>query len=98
MFGRKWERAAATIIEARSGIPSKAGAVPGYEFVAEVRKVTGEVFRATIYAPADIQAPAVGAVVDVEVEAKTGKVRLDPHSTMGTLRAVGGMAAGPRGA
>jgi hypothetical protein len=91
MFGHKWERAAATIIEARSGIPSKAGAMPGYEFVAEVRKVTGEVFRATINAPAQIQAPAVGAVVSVEVEAKTGQVRLDPHSTMGTLRAVGGM-------
>jgi hypothetical protein len=49
------------------------------------------VFRATINAPADIQAPVVGAVVGVEVEVKTGKVRLDPHSTMGTLRAVGGM-------
>jgi hypothetical protein len=89
MFGSKWEVAAATIVAARSGAPAKRGTPAGLELVADVRRATGEVFRATIPVPADTPPLAPGAVVRVEIEVKTGNVRIAPLTAMSALRAVG---------
>jgi len=88
MFGHKWERAQATVVEARADNRSPAGTLGGHEYIVDVRKPTGEVFRASIRHPGGINPPAVGTVISVEFEAKTGNVRFDPRDHKLSLGAV----------
>jgi hypothetical protein len=62
MFGRQWQRAEATIVESRAESAGGAGNLGRHEHVVDVRKPTGEVFRATIRHPGGTTPPAVGAV------------------------------------
>ena len=89
MFGRKWQRAEATIVESRAESAGGAGNLGRHEYVVDVRKLTGEVFRATIRHPGGITPPAVGAVVGVEFEARTGNVRFSADDQRISLRTIG---------
>ncbi len=80
MFGKTWEPAEATIVLVNIKRVSSDGLTPTREWAADVRKADGSVVRAKIDEPrwvTDFWPPDAGAVVKVEVEAKTGAVRFD---------------------
>jgi hypothetical protein len=80
MFGRQWVSAQGTIVATRLVSVSGDGTVSTTEFVADVRTAEGETFRAKVGEPRivnDFKAPIVGAVVRVEFDAKSRKVRFD---------------------
>lgn len=86
MFGHKWVRATARVVEARSGIPAGAGQPAGWEIVVDVNKPVQGRTRFTVHAPATLPALAAGTPVAVEVEAKTGQVRLAASTALSALR------------
>jgi hypothetical protein len=80
MFGRQWVSAQGTIVATRLVSVSGDGTVSTTEFVADVRTAKGETFRAKVGEPRivnDFKAPIVGAVVRVEFDTKSRKVRFD---------------------
>jgi len=80
MWGKTWESAQATILVVNIKRVSSDGLTPTREWAAEVRKADGSTLRAKIDEPrwvTDFWPPDAGAVVAVEVEAKSGAVRFD---------------------
>lgn len=81
MFGSKsWEPAEATIVLVNIKRVSSDGITPTREWAADVKKADGTVIRAKIDEPrwvTDFWPPEKGAVVKVEVDAKSGMVRFD---------------------
>lgn len=92
MFGigkKDWEPAEATIVLVNIKKVSSDGLTPTREWAADVRRADGSVVRAKIDEPrwvTDFWPPDAGAIVKVEVDAKTGVVRFDtkndPQLTM----------------
>lgn len=84
MFGigskKVWEPAEATIVLVNIKKVSSDGLTPTREWAADVRRADGSVVRARIDEPrwvTDFWPPDAGAVVKVEVDAKSGEVRFD---------------------
>ena len=81
MFGnRDWQPAEARIILVNIKRVSGDGLTPTREWAADVTRADGTVFRARIDEPrwvTDFWPPDAGAVVKVQVDAKTQAVRFD---------------------
>lgn len=80
MFGKSWEKAQGTVIASKPVKTSGDGSVTIYEFVVDVRTTSGEVFRAKVGEPrvaTNFWRPRNGAVVGVEYDNKSRKVRFD---------------------
>jgi hypothetical protein len=78
MFGKHWTLADGTVVATRIASTSGDGMVSTTEFVVDVRTAQGETFRAKVGEPRivmDFKAPIVGAVIKVEVEERSRKVR-----------------------
>jgi len=105
MLGHKWEPAQGTIVEAQGGpVP---GHVHGgaahreHRYVIEVRKPAGEVIRGNV-AEKSLFGYPVGSTIGVEVNSKTGEIRLDSSAHADRIQAVmqateqmrGGMGGG----
>jgi hypothetical protein len=79
VFGNDWDKAEATIVD-RDAKFTGDGAVATSTYVADVRLVGGEMFRATVHEPTiatDFWAPDIGDEVSVLVRAKDRKVKFD---------------------
>ena len=81
MFGKRdWQPAEARIILVNIKRISGDGSTPTREWAADVTRTDGTVFRARIDEPrwvTDFWPPDAGAVVKVQVDAKTQAVRFD---------------------
>jgi hypothetical protein len=93
MLGHHWEPAEGTIVDRRITryVPVGPGnnELPLHEFVVDVRQADGQAFRVTIEEKAGkIVPPDVGAVVKVEVDPKSRKVRFDENDPQLNVRAV----------
>jgi hypothetical protein len=90
VFGQDWDKAEATIV-ARDAKFTGDGSVAIYTFVADVRRPSGETFRATVHEPTiatDFWAPSIGDVVSVLVRPKDGKVKFDKDDARLSVKAV----------
>lgn len=72
MLGHKWEPAQGTVIEAQAHHHER-------RYVIDVRKPTGELVRGNVTEKGGFPHP-VGAVVAVEINSKTGEMRIDPNA------------------
>jgi hypothetical protein len=80
MFGKNWVSAQGTVVASQPVKTTGDGMVTIYEYAVDVSTADGEVFRAKVDEPRiaiDFMAPALGAVVRVEFEPKSRKVRFD---------------------
>jgi hypothetical protein len=80
MFGKQWVSAQGTVVATRPVKTTGDGMVTILEYVVDVRTPDGEVFRAQVDEPRmamDFLPPSVGAVVRVQVEPNSRKVRFD---------------------
>ena len=88
MFGRKWEKAQALIVEARAQRGGRDTFV--HEFIADVTTASGETFRTKLEDPLfspDFLEPDVRDVVGVEFDPKSRKVRFDTSDPQLSIRA-----------
>jgi hypothetical protein len=82
VFGHKWEPAEGTVVECRPDEMALAGTTdqsPVHVYVVDVRKANGQVERATVRGSAGMPL-AVGTMVRLEINAKTGEARFDPSA------------------
>jgi hypothetical protein len=89
LFGKKWEKAQALIVEART---QRGGGRDTFvhEFVADVTTASGETFRTTLEDPLfspDFLEPEVRDVVGVEFDPKSRTVRFDTSDPKLSIRA-----------
>jgi hypothetical protein len=80
MFGTHWVPMQGTIVASQVVKTTGDGMVSIREYAVDVRTPEGEVFRARVHEPRlamDFLAPSVGAVVGVEVDPRSRKVRFD---------------------
>jgi hypothetical protein len=85
MFGHDWKPAEGTIVDSRitKFTPDGPGwdETPLHEFVVDVRMPDGTEFRTTVEEPRNgkVMPPKIGAIVQVQVDAKSQQVRFDEH-------------------
>ena len=90
MFGRKWEKAQALIIEARAARHGGGRDSFVHGFIADVTTASGETFRAELEDPLfspDFLEPDVRDTVGVEFDPKSRKVRFDTSDPKLSIRA-----------
>ena len=79
MFGRNWRKATGIVV-ARTPVGSKNSAPSMFRYVVEIKPTDGAPFLVEVSQPrnsTDFNCPLVRAVVLVEVEERSGKVRFD---------------------
>jgi hypothetical protein len=89
VFGKHWTAAQGTIVD-RKGSWTGDGMVADYDFVVDVTTPTGEVFRAKVETPRiaiDFRDPSIGAVVRVEFDDESRKVRFDKDDPQLSMKA-----------
>jgi putative oligomerization/nucleic acid binding protein len=91
MLGNKWEQAQGTIVDAQT-VPKTGRGVGAamqveHRYVVEVRKPTGEVISGTVIdtSPGGY---AVGTVIGVQVQTKSGDMKLDPNQRVVSVSAM----------
>ena len=80
MYGKHWVPMKGTVVASQVVKTTGDGMVSIRDYAVEVRMPDGEVFRARVDEPRiamDFLAPSVGAVVGVEVDLRSRKVRFD---------------------
>jgi hypothetical protein len=78
MLGHKWEPAQGTVIEAQAHHHER-------RYVIEVRTPTGELIRGNVTVKSGFPHP-VGAVIGVEMNSKSGEMRIDPNARTESIR------------
>jgi hypothetical protein len=80
MFGKKWESGQGTVVAANVAKLSSDGTPSVREYIVDVRSAAGETFRAKVGDPRivnDFKPPSAGAVVGVEIDAASRRVRFE---------------------
>jgi hypothetical protein len=90
VFGKHWTAAQGTIVDRKASWTGD-GLVADYDFVVDVTTTTGEVFRAKVPTPRiaiDFREPDIGAVVRVEYDDESRKVRFDKDDPQLSMKAM----------
>jgi hypothetical protein len=90
VFGKHWTAAQGTIVDRKASWTGD-GMVADYDFVVDVTTTTGEVFRAKVPTPRiaiDFRDPDIGAVVRVEYDDDSRKVRFDKDDPQLSMKAM----------
>jgi hypothetical protein len=90
VFGKHWTAAQGTIVDRKASWTGD-GMVADYDFVVDVTTTTGQVFRAKVPTPRiaiDFREPDIGAIVRVEYDDESRKVRFDKDDPQLSMKAM----------
>lgn len=87
MFGHKWEQAQATVIGVQDAPPTghASSSHLEHQYLVEVRLPSGDVLRGSVTQRSLIPHPA-GSPIPVQVNAKSGEIRIDPAAKAESMR------------